>query len=266
MTSDFGTLYGIGVGPGDPDLITIKALNALRSVSRVYAACSTKNDYSIAEGVIAKHIRGISIERMPFPMTKDKVLLEEAWEENARKVIERLSFGQDVAFVTIGDPLTYSTFSYLLKAARHIAPDLKVEVIPGITAYHASAALACVPLAEGEESLQVISGANGGERLRAAIGESENVVVLKTYRRFDDICETLEAEGLEDSALCVMRCGLEGESVVSDLATLKGTSMPYLSLILLKKKGLPERLNGGGPVQRAASDRVEESRLAQDPA
>lgn len=237
MSVVLGTLYGIGVGPGDPELITLKALRVLERVPQVFAAASTKNDYSLALNIVRSYIAQAAVEPLFFPMTADRRVLEEAWEANARKVLAVLERGLDVAFLTIGDPLTYSTYGYLLKTVKSINPDLKAITIPGITSYNAAAALANIPLTEGEESFYLVSGAQGGDRLREAIATSDNVVMLKTYRHFDKIFQTLEELGLLDCATCISMCGLEGETVVRDLHLLKHQKLPYLSLIIIKKKG-----------------------------
>ncbi len=238
MAPELGTLYGIGVGPGDPDLITVKALKILKSVCRIFAASSSKNDYSLALSIVSEHINDAHVENMAFPMTSDRALLQQSWESNARRVIEVLEKGEDIAFITLGDPLTYSTFTYLLRSLNGMLPQAKTVIIPGITSYHAAAALAATPLTEGEESFHLISGAKGGAKLRKIIETSENIVMLKTYRHFDDIYETLEELDLLDRALCLSRCGLDGEAVVNDIRSLKGKKLPYLSLIIIKKRGL----------------------------
>ena len=88
-----GTLYGIGVGPGDPELITLKALKVLQRVPHIFASCSTKNSYSLALNIVRCHLNGAGIEHLPFPMTKDPQVLQEAWEKNARRVLEVLATG-----------------------------------------------------------------------------------------------------------------------------------------------------------------------------
>jgi precorrin-2/cobalt-factor-2 C20-methyltransferase len=237
MKTKCGTLYGIGVGPGDPDLITVKALRILKKVPTIFAASSTKNDYSLAASIIQKHLGYTPVEIMPFPMTRDKKLLNEHWQDNARRALEVLDSGDDAAFVTLGDPLTYSTFAYLLRTIKRMAPDTKVVTVPGITSYHAAAALSNTPLTEGEESFHLISGANGGRNLRKIMQSAENVVVLKTYKYFDDIFETLEDLDLVDHSVLVSRIGLEGEAVVEDLRSIRQDDMPYLSLVIVKKNG-----------------------------
>jgi precorrin-2/cobalt-factor-2 C20-methyltransferase len=238
MRMEHGCLYGVGVGPGDPDLITVKALDTLRNVDKVFAACSTKNDYSLSKTIVTKHLGETDIEEMPFPMTRDGEALHAAWEKNARRVLETLHEGRNAAFVTLGDPLTFSTFSYLLRTVRRLDPEVRVKTVPGITSYQAGAAAANTPLAEGEESLHVISGAHGGEKLRRVAESADNLVILKVYKHFEDIYATLEELNLLDRALLVSRCGLEDETVLIDLRSCRDKKTPYLSLMVVKKTGM----------------------------
>ena len=237
MTPKTGTLYGIGVGPGDPELITLKALKVLERVPHIFASCSTKNSYSLALNIVRCHLNGAGIEHLPFPMTREPQVLEEAWEKNAQRVLEVLGTGADAAFVTLGDPLTYSTFGYLLKTLKRLHPEVRVITIPGITSYSAAAALTHIPLTEGEESFYLVSGALGAARLREVVDKSDNIVMLKTYRNFEEIYQALEELDLLDRATCISRCGLDGETVVENLRDLKGQPVPYLSMIIIKKKG-----------------------------
>jgi precorrin-2/cobalt-factor-2 C20-methyltransferase len=237
MTTKAGTLYGIGVGPGDPELITLKALKVLHRVPHIFAACSTKNSYSLALSIVRCHLNGAGIEHLPFPMSKDDRVLAEAWERNARRVLEVLASGSDAAFVTLGDPLTYSTFGYLLKTLKRLDPQVAIVTIPGITSYSAAAALTHIPLTEGEESFYLVSGALGAAQLKEVIDKSDNIVILKTYRYFDEIFQVLEDMDLLDRTTCISRCGLEGETIVENLRELKGRELPYLSMVIIKKKG-----------------------------
>ncbi|MFZ5453060.1 MAG: precorrin-2 C(20)-methyltransferase [Thermodesulfobacteriota bacterium] len=237
MTAKIGTLYGIGVGPGDPDLITLKALRVLQQVPHIFASCSSKNSYSLALNIVRCHLNGAGIEHLPFPMTRDPQVLQEAWEKNAALVLEVLNAGEDAAFVTLGDPLTYSTFGYLLKTIKRLQPEARVITIPGITSYSAAAALTHTPLTEGEESFFLVSGAQGAARLREVVDKTDNIVMLKTYRNFKEIYQALEELDLLDRAVCISRCGLDGETVVENLRDLKEETLSYLSMIIIKKKG-----------------------------
>jgi precorrin-2/cobalt-factor-2 C20-methyltransferase len=116
MTKKTGTLFGIGVGPGDPDLITMKAIKILKRVDLVFAAASTKNDHSLAVNIAREHIpESATVIRLKFPMTRDKSETRKAWKEHAHTIIAELEKGRNVAFLTLGDSMTYSTYGYILK-------------------------------------------------------------------------------------------------------------------------------------------------------
>ena len=188
-----GTLYGIGVGPGDPELIALKAVKILRQVDVVFAAASTGNSHSLAMEIVAPHLKnGTPVVRLGFPMTRDKNTLNTAWEENAHKVMIPLKEGKDAAMITLGDPMTYSTFGYIMRIIREKAPEIPIKIIPGITSYHAGAAAAGHVLAEAEESFTVISGALGAQKLKEVIDHTDNVVMLKVYRNYKEIMDVLD--------------------------------------------------------------------------
>lgn len=230
-----GTLYGVGVGPGDPKLLTLRAVEVLQAVEVVFAAGSTKNEYSLALNIVRQHLRPqVEVRRLDFPMTQDQRALESAWQENARQVLEVLEAGRDAAFVTIGDPLTYSTFCYLLRTVQELDPQARVETVPGITAYHAAAARLNLPLVESKESLLVVSGVSDPTEIPELAQCSDNLVILKTYRNFDQIIDQLEQLPRRRPAYLVSQCCLPGERVEKDAYALRGQKMPYLSLLLVK--------------------------------
>jgi len=233
-----GTLYGIGVGPGDPELLTLKAVRLLNGVDRIFAAASSKNDYSLALDIVREHLRPQTpVDQLEFPMTFDKDRLEEAWEANCDRVVRVLREGRKAAFITLGDPMTFSTFIYLVRKVRQALPGVEVRTVPGITSFQAAAARAEIPLAEGEESVTLLSGAKGGDGLREAAAFSDNVVLLKTYKQFPRILEQIEALGLKENCCFVSRCGMEGEVVERDFHRLSLLEPHYLSLMIVKKRG-----------------------------
>jgi len=237
-----GKLYGLGVGPGDPGLITLKAVEVLRAVDVVFAASSSKNEYSLALRIVRPYIsEGTPVIRLPFPMTHDREDLETAWEENAREVIIELRGGRDAAFITIGDALTYSTYGYLLREIKRQSPESIIETVPGITSYQAAAAVANVPLVEGKESLLIASGTDTSQKIRMASGITENMALLKTYRNFDEIFTTVDELGLVDKTIGVVRCGLPEEEVISDIRDMKGKDAHYLTLLIVKGKGFDKQ-------------------------
>ncbi len=238
MTRRLGTFYGIGVGSGDPELMTVKAARILKEVDVIFTAASTKNDYSTALEIARPHIpETVEIISLPFRMTLKHTVRKQAREENARKVLPVLREGKDAAFLTLGDPLTYSTFSYLAQALRELEPDISIRAIPGITSYQAAASRLLVPLCEGEESLLVLSGAMGGKSLRKLAGDVDNIVMLKTYKNFDHILKTLKELNLAEHTIGISRCGLEGEEIIHDVSRFNGRHPPYFTLLIIKPKG-----------------------------
>ncbi|CAO0822145.1 precorrin-2/cobalt-factor-2 C20-methyltransferase [Desulfarculales bacterium] len=145
-----------------------------------------------------------------------------------------LDSGRDAAFVTIGDPLTYSTYAYLLRTLKEMAPKAKVETVPGITAYHAAAARLNLPLVESKQSLLVVSGVSYPADIPRLAACGDTVVIMKTYRNFDRILDALEELPGTRSTYSVSQCGLAGEHIQEDATCLRGQKMPYLSLMIVK--------------------------------
>jgi len=237
MNKEIGTLYGIGVGPGDPDLITLKSTKVLNRVDVVFAAASTKNSHSLAVNIAKPHIpETTSIKMLSFPMTKDEKETREAWAENARIIINELLNGKDVAFLTVGDSMHYSTYGYVLKHIKASAPYITIESIPGITSYQAAAARLNTPLVEGEESLLITSGVKGGDRLRQFSCKPENVVFLKAYRNVTDIISAVNETDLFQDCVGISKCGLPGEEILPNVKELTNRPPNYWTLIIAKQK------------------------------
>lgn len=237
-TSGYGTLYGIGVGPGDPDLLPLKSVKIIQQVDVIFAASSTKNDHSQAVSIAAPHIpEGSDVRLLPFPMTKNREEKEACWQAHARTIIAELEKGTNAAFLTLGDSLTYATYGYVLKYILALAPHAPVVTIPGITAYQAAAARINRPLVEGEESLLVVSGVEGGHRLRQFSRQVENVVFMKAYRNAGDITDALIENHMLENSVAVANCSLENEEVIEDVSSLKQRAPGYWTLILAKKNG-----------------------------
>jgi precorrin-2/cobalt-factor-2 C20-methyltransferase len=237
MARDSGILYGLGVGPGDPELITLKAARILNTADVVYAAASSKNSYSLAVSIARPHIPDLTpVKMLSFPMTQDLAKKEKAWEKNARILIEELTQSRIVAFITLGDAMTYSTYGYVLRYVKKIAPQVPVISVPGITSYQACAASLNTPLVEGEEALLIVSGVKGGECVRKFAAVPENLVFMKAYRNVNDIAATLDEAGLLDSSIAIKNCGLPDQEIISDIRTLKKTPPNYWTLVLARQK------------------------------
>ncbi len=235
-TPTTGTFYGIGVGPGDPDLIPLKSVKILNKVQVIFAAASTKNDYSQAVAIAGPHLpEDVSVRLLPFPMTKVTKEKQASWRANAETIIAELEKGLDVAFLTLGDSMTYATYGYILKYIQMLAPHIAVVTVPGITSYQAAAARVNTPLVEGEESLLILSGVEGGDRLRQLSACAENVVFLKAYRNTGDITEALDEAGMLETSVCITNCGRENEEIIRDLKELNHRPPGYWTLILAKQ-------------------------------
>ncbi len=231
-----GTFYGIGVGPGDPELITLKAVKILSRVDIVYAAASTKNNHSLAINIAKPHIpEHTAVKMLRFPMTRDKNETRNAWRTHAQTILEEIKCGKNVAFLTLGDAMTYSTFGYLMRHVQKIAPQVEIQTVPGITSYQAAAARLNTPLVEGEESLMVVSGAKGGNRLRELAGKPENVVFMKAYRNVGDIKNAIDEVGTYPSSVGIKHCSHPNEEIITDINELSERLPDYWTLIIAKQ-------------------------------
>jgi precorrin-2/cobalt-factor-2 C20-methyltransferase len=236
MTTKSGTLYGIGVGPGDPELIPVKAINLIGKVDIIYTAASSKNDYSLAVEIAKPYIpASTAIQTMSFPMSKDPHVKKSSWQRHAHQMVETLKNGQNAAFLTLGDPLIYATYGYLIRHIEELWPQAPIVTIPGISSFQAAAAATNTPLAEGDESLLIVSGIHGAERLRALASSVENVVCLKVYRNMQSIGKALEETGIAHGSVSVAKCGRKGEKVFYDLRDLEHERPNYWTLIIAKQ-------------------------------
>jgi len=230
-------VYAVGVGPGDPELLTRKAERILREAPVICAPAATAGDsshaLSIVEPLLDRSRQEVIIR--VFPMRKDQEGLDEFWEEAAATVISRIREGKDVAFITIGDPFLYSTFLYLYRIFRDRYPDIPIEAVPGVSSITAAAVAAGVPLAAASERIAVLPATFEEEKLRRTLLDFDTVVLMKVNRVFDRVFALLTELGLEGKGVFVSRAGTREEEVVHDLASLVGKKLDYLSLLIVKK-------------------------------
>ena len=229
-------IYAVGVGPGDPELLTRKAERILREVPVICAPTANPSDSSYALSIVEPFLDRNRQEVIVqvFPMRKDQTGLEEFWEEAAAEVAERVRRGSDVAFITIGDPFLYSTFLYIYRIFRERYPDIPVEVVPGISSVSAAAVAAGMPLGLASERIAIIPAAFEAD-LRRTLSEFDTVVLMKVSRVFDGIYALLQELGLERNGAFISRVGSLEEEVVFDLGSLVGRKLDYLSLLIVKK-------------------------------
>lgn len=230
------TIYAVGVGPGDPELLTRKAERILRSADVILAPVSSLTEASVALGTIREFIdesrQKIIVHQ--FPMTSNQDLLIPAWQGAAELIATHAEAGRSVAFITIGDPLFYSTFIYLLRLLREQWPQIPIEIVPGISSINAAAAEAALPLVEGEEKMVVIPATAGIELIKVALETYETVVLLKVKPLFGAIIQLLRTTGREQRTVFVERVGSSRQKVLSNFAEIAAHSPDYLSLLIIK--------------------------------
>ncbi len=232
-----GKLFIIGVGPGDPGLLTQSAHEILSRAKRVFIPLSGQGRESLAFEIIQDTLSSeASITELVFPMSSDRRIMEAAYRKNYLQVSAVLRTGDDAVLVTIGDPSTYSTAWQILKLMESYTPDVVCEIVPGITSFAAAASRAGIQLAQGSDSLAVVSSYKDTGKLEKIIDCCDTVVFLKTYRSRGMVMELLGQKGLLHNCAYISRCGLEGEEVVRDL-TAFSKDVDYFSMIILKKEG-----------------------------
>jgi precorrin-2/cobalt-factor-2 C20-methyltransferase len=231
-------LYGIGIGPGDSKLLTIKAKEILEDVSIIFVPTARHDGGSRARSIVEKAIsKKANFVELLFPMTKDKKILRDAWDKAARKIVEELEKGKDAAFVTIGDPFIYSTYIYLLKTLLLDFPHIKTKTIPGISSFNSAASSAQIPLIVGNERLAILPATKNLKGLKGVFKGFDTVVLMKVGRKLDEIVHLLEEWGLIKNAVFASNVGCDNEKVVYDLTSLIGKRVGYHSLIIVRCRG-----------------------------
>ena len=230
------TVYAVGVGPGDPELLTRKAERILRSVDVILAPVSNPAEASVALETIREFIDENRQEIIvhQFPMTADKTRLIPAWQGAAALMAAHAEAGRSVAFITIGDPLFYSTFIYMLRILREQWPQIPIEIVPGISSINAAASEAAFPLVEGDERMAVIPATAGIEQIMAALESCETVVLLKVKPLFPAIIELLRTTGREHKVVFVERVGSPRQKILTAIDEIAAHTPDYLSLMIIK--------------------------------
>ena len=228
-------LIGASLGPGDPGLITRAAWQAL-TASACWAWPVSGSGPSHALGIVQR----AGLEPPPqslalhFPMTRQPAALAAAWAKAAAEVVDRLRSGIDLVFLVEGDASTHSTFGHLARAVRALAPEVQVDVLPGVPSFTAAAAASGTTLADGEESIAVCAATWALNDLDAWLERADTLVLLKVRPVLDALIDALAARGLLAAATFVDRVGTPDERVVADLARLRGERVHYLSLVLIR--------------------------------
>lgn len=233
-----GRLYGIGVGPGAADLLTLRAVRLLQETPVLFVPRGDTGGESRALAIVSPFLTGNQeVREFTAPMTRDRQTRDRSWSEAAEQVLAVLDDGRDAAFLTLGDSSLYSTFFYLLEALRKRRPDIEAETAPGITSFSAAAALLNRALAVGREGLAVVPATRGVDYLRQVLSTFENVVLLKVGPVLAEVQALLAELGRLDEAAYVCRCGMPGQFFTESPGEAGGLPEDYFSLILVCRDG-----------------------------
>ena len=230
-----GIFYGIGVGPGDPELLTVKAIKAIEQVDVLIAPKTEKKDGSVALSVAKPYLKkDVEIVYQVFPMVKGFAENStDAWEANKQEILALLNAGKNVAFLTIGDPMFYSTYIYVFRLLENAGVEIKT--IPGIPAFAAIGSQLGYPIVEGDDVLSIIPATASPEKVEKAMQASDNVVLMKVYKNFEEVADMLDQNEMAEQAVLVSRAGLDDEKIIYDVLAHKKDKLNYLSTILTRK-------------------------------
>ena len=226
-----GKLIGIGVGPGDTELLTLKAAKVLKTVPVVFSPKSAKEKESIALSIVRpilkerKDYKRLMLVEPIFPMIEDKKELEKIWNSAADMMAQYLDSGRDVAFITLGDPSVYSTYSYVQK---RLAGRYEIETIPGITSFTACAAAKNKALVEQDEVLTVVPKID--DRLEEIMEYSDSVVLMKASRNTKELESAIESKNRQKEIYSVENCTREDEKIIEGFSDEK----PYLTTTVIQ--------------------------------
>lgn len=230
-----GKFYGLGVGPGDPELVTVKAVKILQAVDVIIAPHTEKKAESTALSIVKPYIQpNTMVLELVFPMIFNKRDLAGAYKINTSIIKSLLDEGKNVAFLTLGDPMLYSTYIHIYRLLKQYS--IRIETIPGVTSFCAAASRAGFPLADGNEVLSIIPVTNDSKRLENIIKFSDNLVLMKVYKNHQQTTAQLIESGLSKNAVMISRCGLDGEEIIYNLNDIEGRKPDYLTIVLAKKR------------------------------
>ena len=235
-------LFCVGCGPGDPELLTIRALNLIKEADVIFVPTSKSDKPSIALSIVAKYInKSTKIINLVFPMIKDKNSLKEYWKKNTSEISEMVRTGKKTLYLTVGDPSLYSTWIYIHRELKNNHKDIEIEIIPGITSIFAFAAESKISLVEGDEHLSVVPACYDLNKVKNTVKSSDTIVFLKDGRYFDNVINMLSETGFSDeSQIAIAQDVSTKENIleIKQLKDLKGKKQPsqtYFSIMVVKR-------------------------------
>lgn len=230
-----GILYGIGVGPGDPELITVKGLGILKRVPIVAFPAGVQGKPGMAQQMVAQWLNSSQVQlALSFPYVQDNDILTQAWQAAAERVWQYLELGQDVAFVSEGDVSFYSTFTYLAQALQQLHPKVVVQTIPGICSPMAAAAVLGIPLTIRAQRLVVLPALYTVGELEAVLDWADVVVLMKVSSVYEQVWKVLQQRDLLEQAYVVERATLSDQVVYAGLRLRPNLKLPYFSVLIVQ--------------------------------
>lgn len=239
-----GIFYVIGVGPGDPELMTMKAMRLLNDCQTLVVPKGHEDGNSTALAIVDQVVplAGKEIIEVYFPMKKIHMAVapdpevEAAWRHAAHQVICRVRAGQQVAFPTLGDPAIYSTGFYTCQTLLELAPDIETVIVPGVSAIGACAASVGVPLCQGDDMLAVIPATFDNLRLTEVLTTFQTIVLMKVHRVMERIVRLLAELDLLQHAVLVERTAQDSERIIHDLTSVRPDELHYFSTIIVRRR------------------------------
>ncbi|MFC5713150.1 precorrin-2 C(20)-methyltransferase [Thalassorhabdus alkalitolerans] len=232
-----GSVIGVGVGPGDPELLTIKAYRALKEADVIAYPKKRQGAKSYAHQIVEPFLPEETRKLgLVFPMTKDQSILEREWKKITDTIYSEVEAGHKVAFVTEGDPMLYSTFIHLLNTMRAEYPQVTITSIPGISSIHAMASQVMVPLADGDEWTAVIPANDNREKMKEALRKHDGMVFIKVAKVLPMMIEILEEMNLIDQAFVATKVTSSEEYIWKDIRELRTAELEYLTLMMVRKE------------------------------
>ncbi len=236
-------LIGIGVGPGDPELLTVKAVKAIQNADIIICPASKESRPSIALSVVDSIIdksKNQEIVKLIFPMTKDKDVLESTWKKNANIMAQTVLSNKNVVYLTVGDPFLYSTWIYMHKDLTENYPEMKISVIPGIVSMFTFASKVGVSIAEGAEKVAIIPSCYDLSSVKEIAKNSESMIFLKDGRYFDQVIDVLKESGFPDNSIFAIGQDLGTEHEIIRKMTLGEVNddtltTKYFSILVVKR-------------------------------
>lgn len=234
--SGLGCFYGVGVGPGDPELLTLKARRLLQGMDVICFTQLDNGEPSFALGVLEDVLRDSQPETLSITIpSDDSPVSMETWQGAAERIAGHLRQGRNVAFITEGDPMLYSEFPYLLECISPVLPDVTIEVIPGVSSVMAAAASSGVPLVTHGQRLAILPAVYGIDDLREAITNYDTIVLMEIDRNLIQALANLESLGLAGKAIYVRQASTAKESIVEDIRKLSPEDLDYFSILIIKR-------------------------------